>query len=202
MHFKMKNIYSRTLETTVTKPLIIISVAVAIIGEMLIKVFGPNSFTGDYYSVVSQALLAQHSVMFLFILGAWLMIMVIATSTGLISSEVHEGTLRLLVAKPNTRKQILSAKILGAFTGQVVLMLLSVFTYYVTLFFNKEITAEIFKQMLRYMPGYILYGITVIAISGFSNGANPTNHALTLFPGASAEPVFPPTSILKSLNIL
>ena len=160
----MKNIYSRTLETTVTKPLIVLSVLIAILGEILTESFGPNSYSGDYYSVISQSLLAQHTVMFLLICGAWLMIMVISTSTGLISSEVHEGTFRLLVAKPNTRKQILLAKIAGAFTGQVILLLLTIFVYYGALFFNAKMSAEIYKQMIHYMPGYILYGITVIII--------------------------------------
>lgn len=38
---------------------------------------------------------------------------------------------------------------------------------------------------------------TTTAISGLSYGANPTNHAFVFSP-ASAVPVFPPTSILKS----
>ena len=40
---------------------------------------------------------------------------------------------------------------------------------------------------------------TTTAISGFSYGANPTNHAFTPVP-VSADPVFPPSSIPKSLN--
>ena len=58
-----------------------------------------------------------------------------------------------------------------------------------------------------YEPCHPFSTIPTTAISGLSNGANPTNHAFTIsFPfwsyvPDSVEPVFPPTAMSKPLNI-
>jgi hypothetical protein len=50
-----------------------------------------------------------------------------------------------------------------------------------------------------YEPCHPFSTKTTTAISGFSYGANPANHAFTPFP-VSEDPVLPPISISKSLN--
>ena len=51
------------------------------------------------------------------------------------------------------------------------------------------------------LPCCPFFTYTATAISGSSNGANPTNQAFALLPfPVDAEPVFPPTSMLKLAN--
>ncbi len=158
----MKHIFLRTLETTVKKVSIVIALIIGIgIGIVLNKTVFTK--TGQAYNeCLNNLLMMQHLMVFFGIDGIMLMCFTAGSSSGLIASETHEGTFRLLAAKPNSRATILTAKILGNITGLTVLMLLSLLSYYSTIVITAQIDGNLIRELIRYLPSYILYGLLII----------------------------------------
>ncbi|MGN1399753.1 MAG: ABC transporter permease subunit [Erysipelotrichaceae bacterium] len=161
----MKNIFLRTLETTVRKSTIIISISIALFCGFLMTNIAEYC-TGSFVSITNELLTYQNLFIFLAIDGLFLISMIAGSTSGVISSEVHEGTFRLLVTKPNSRSQILTGKLLGNFVGLIVLMMLSLFSYFTVIVLSGNIDSNIIKILLSYLPAYLLYGILVIVIIG------------------------------------
>lgn len=160
----MKTIFLRTLETTIKKISIIIAVvAGGFVGWLLVK-------TGAYYSgsvyniALENLLLYQHLFVFFGLNGVLLICMIAGNTSGLIASETHEGTFKLLAAKPNSRSTILLGKILGNIVGLTILMVLMLLSYNGTLVVLNSIDGNILKDLIAYLPSYLLYGLLVIVI--------------------------------------
>lgn len=158
----MKNIFFRTLETTVKKINIIIAIVVGgFVGWLITK-------TGSYYSGVvyenclSDLLLYQHLFIFFGLNGVVLICFIAGNTSGLIASEVHEGTFKLLAAKPNSRSTILLGKILGNVVGLIMLMALMLLSYYSAIVLVNNIDGNIIKDLVAYLPSYLIYGLIVI----------------------------------------
>lgn len=165
----MKTIFLRTLETTIKKISIIIAVVAGVfVGWLLVE-------TGSYYpgsvynKALEQLLLFQHLFVFFGLDGVLLICMIAGNTSGLIASETHEGTFKLLAAKPNSRATILLGKILGNIVGLTILMILMLLSYYGTLVVLNSLDGNILKDLIAYLPSYLLYGLLVIVIfSGVS----------------------------------
>ncbi|NLZ75149.1 MAG: ABC transporter permease subunit [Erysipelotrichia bacterium] len=157
----MKHIFSRTLETTIKKVSLIVSIAISIaVGAIVVNANKNN--VGAYQNVLENALMLQHLLVYFVIAGFLLMVSTISNATGLIASEVHEGTFKLLAAKPNSRTQILVGKILGVILGQIILLAVSLLSYFSTVIIASNIDGNIIKEMVSYLPAYFLYGVVII----------------------------------------
>ena len=158
----MKVILKRTLQETLKISAILVVVACGIVGGW---VLGSSSVTYGsitYSNYLNELLVRQHMVVFLLLNGVLLMSIAGNVSSGLIVGEVHEGTFRLLVAKPNDRRTILLGKVLGMLTGSVILMVLGVSVMYAVEIMRGAFDGNISIDLLGYMPAYLLYGLFVI----------------------------------------
>jgi len=160
----MKNILSRTLEQSIRLWVAIAAVAVGVVGGLFL---GQNYAYADVpaFATLSDSMIIMQSlIVFFLVAGVYLMSLIIANTTGLIASEVHDGTLRLLVAKPNNRTKILGAKLLGSVIGDVLLYLIALAAMMGTFVVTGHRDGNIVAVMLRYYPAYILYGLAVIVV--------------------------------------
>lgn len=159
----MNKIFSRTLETTLKKVSIIVSAVIGIIvASIIISVGKNNQITNVYHVLLENNLSLQHLLVFFVIDGFLLMTLTISNASGLIASEVHEGTFKLLAAKPNSRSQILLGKILGTIVGLVILLLIALLSYYSMIVIAHGIDGNVIKEMISFFPMYFMYGIFVI----------------------------------------
>lgn len=159
----MNKIFSRTLETTLKKVSIIVSAVIGIIvASIIISVGKNNQITNVYHVLLENNLSLQHLLVFFVIDGFLLMTLTISNASGLIASEVHEGTFKLLAAKPNSRSQILLGKILGTIAGLVILLLVALLSYYSMIVIAHGIDGNVIKEMISFFPMYFMYGIFVI----------------------------------------
>ena len=159
----MKNIFLRTLETTLKKINITVCILVSVMIGIIVVSYGGNSTaTAAYHKVLEQNLSLQHLLIFFVIDGFILMTTTISNATGLIASEVHEGTFKLLAAKPNSRTQILTGKILGVIVGQTILLVISLSSYFSTIVIADAIDGNVIREMVSFFPAYFLYGLVVI----------------------------------------
>ena len=161
----MKVIFRRTLEETLRIVPVILSVIAGLLGGFILarnNVFQGNPPGFSYF--LNACLVRQHVVVFFLINGAVLMAVISFTATGLIANEVHEGTLRLLVAKPNSRMTILMAKVLGMLTGVAIMLVLSLCTMFAMEILMGKFDGNIAAGLLGYLPAYLLYGAIVTLI--------------------------------------
>ncbi len=160
----MKTIFFRTLETTVKKISIIIAIVVGAFAGWLI------TRSGSYYSGVvyddclKSLLLYQHLFIFFGLNGVVLICFIAGSTSGLVASEVHEGTFKLLAAKPNSRSTILVGKILGNVVGLLMLMILMLLSYYSAIVIVNNIDGNLIKELVAYLPTYLLYGLIIIIV--------------------------------------
>ncbi len=98
--------------------------------------------------------------MFVGINGVWLVGFIANVFPALVGEEVHEGTLRMLLAKSNTRNSVLLGKLLGAVLATFLLLVLSMSVYClgITVFLPDGSLAA---DLLKYIPSYLLYGAMV-----------------------------------------
>ncbi len=154
-------ILKRTLQRTLGLSAVIISLVAGLLGGLVLGRSGivDNVPAFDYY--LNSRLIEQHTVVFFLICGAMLMVIVSAVGTGLIAGEVHEGTFRILVSKPNSRMSILLGKVLGMLIGALILMVMSLSAMYVMNYLCGNYDGNIFKALLSYFPAYLIYGLMV-----------------------------------------
>ncbi len=159
----MKTIYRRTLVDTLRVPAVILMLLAGLGGGYVLARSIELSSVPAYLSFLNRCLVRQHLVVFFLINGAMLFILLVSVCSGLIAGEVHEGTFRILVSKPNSRIAILVAKVLGMFTGMVLLMILGLSSMYAVELLMGNLDGNIIRDLLKYFPGYMLYGV----IAGF-----------------------------------
>ncbi len=158
----MKVIIKRTLEETLRIASIVLVIIAAVAGGYIV---GKNSSFVElptYAEFANRSLITQHLAVFFLINGAILMGIVSSECSGLIAGEVHEGTIRILVSKPNSRAAILRGKIIGMFLGSFILMILGLSVFYLTETLVGSFDGSVMKDLLSYYPAYILYGLIVI----------------------------------------
>ena len=159
----MKVIIKRTLEETLRITSILLVILAGVAGGYVVGINCNHSSTVAFTRYLNECLIIQHMAVFFLINGAILMIIVSSIASGLIAGEVHEGTIRLLVAKPNSLRSILLGKIIGMLTGCIILMLLGLGVFFVTESYFGQFDGNIQAGLLAYLPAYILYGLIVIA---------------------------------------
>lgn len=160
----MKPIFSRTLETTLKKVSIIMVILVGIICGYFIRVNYARNLAAAFTPLLNDITAFQHILVFLGMNGMILAILTVSAGTGLIATEVHEGTFKLLSAKPNTRQCILISKLLGAFLGLMILMALQLLSYFAYVALFSGLDHNIIAGLTSYLPGYLLYGSVIIVI--------------------------------------
>ena len=154
-------ILKRTLQGSLRLSAVIISLLAGLLGGLVLGRSSIEESVQPYMNYLAERLIEQHIVVFFLICGAMLMVIVSATGAGLISGEVHEGTFRLLVAKPNRRTSILLGKVLGMLIGTIILMVLSLSAMYAMQYAFGAYDGNVYGALLSYLPGYLLYGLIV-----------------------------------------
>ena len=155
----MKTLISRSLETTVKKVnLILMFMGGLISASMLSSMIAYED--GSYQRVMGICINAQHLLVFFLITGIYLII-VTSVGTGNIAGENADGTLKLLVAKPNSRVQILLAKLIGTVGGEMILYGIGLTAYYSFSGIFGKADGSVFRLMLGYLPGYLLFGLAI-----------------------------------------
>lgn len=157
----MKVIYKRTLEETLKLTTLVFVLLAGILGGFILKGGSTLNEIPAYVNYLNDCLIKQHLVVFFLINGVSLLTVAAAVSSGLIASEVHEGTFRILVAKPNSRITILVSKVCGMWTGLMILMLLGLSAMYAAELFLGSWDGNIAKELLSYFPAYLLYGLII-----------------------------------------
>ena len=154
-------ILKRTLQETLRLSAVIISLAAGLLGGFVLARAGAADNVPAFENYLNYRLIEQHTVVFFLICGAMLMVIVSAVGTGLIAGEVHEGTFRILVSKPNSRTSILLGKVLGMLIGSLMLMVMSLSAMYAMNYLCGNYDGNIFGKLLSYFPAYLMYGLIV-----------------------------------------
>ena len=92
------------------------------------------------------------------------MILTISNASGLVASEIHEGTFKLLAAKPNSRSQILLGKILGTIAGLTILLLVSLLSYFSTIVIAHRIDGNVIREMISFSLHIFIWSICYLTI--------------------------------------
>lgn len=155
-------ILKRTLQETLRLWTVLLTLAAGVAGGYIIGTVGASYNTTIYDNLLDRMLMMQHLVVFFLTYGVILMGVISAIGAGLIAGEVHEGTLRILAAKPNSRMGILLGKVLGLITGTILLMVMGLAALLASETFFGTFDINIWRGMMAYVPAYLLYGAIVM----------------------------------------
>ena len=103
---------------------------------------------------------------FIIIAGLAIWIIVANVSSGLIANELHEGTLRLLVAKPISRKALTLGKITGMLLGAIVYFASSLLLIMGSFALLSGCDKDILTHLLKYTALFFGYGVMMIFLAG------------------------------------
>ncbi|MBQ1826861.1 MAG: ABC transporter permease subunit, partial [Erysipelotrichaceae bacterium] len=156
----MIQVFKRTLSRSLRLIHIIIAVGA---GFICARIVADSWFFGEvpgYDFYFSRISIYQHIAMFVGINGIWLIGFIANVFPALVAEEVHEGTLRMLLAKSNTRNSIFLGKMLGAVLATFLLLLLSISVYCLSITVMLP-DGSLAADLLKYIPCYLLYGAMV-----------------------------------------
>jgi ABC-type transport system involved in multi-copper enzyme maturation permease subunit len=160
----MKPVFNRTL-TSMFKPVTItIYLILTIVAIVLIAV--SSSYT-DFSTIAIEIQKIQvietfTLLVFIWICGIELMLLIMAIGSGLFATEESEGTMRILLAKPISRKSLVVGKILGLLVGSFIYMVTSLIISVTLYSLLLKLDKDILISLINIIPSYILYGILII----------------------------------------
>lgn len=158
----MRKIFERTFQTTLKLVNIIVCFVVALICGLIISVVYYYGSFASFTGILNDIVALQNIIFFFVLTGILLMVVTISTFTGLIAGEVHEGTIKLLATKSNSRIEILLAKVLGGFAGMTVLLVEIIMVYFATINISGVFDSNILLELAKYIPSYFLYGLFIV----------------------------------------
>ena len=136
-------------------PFVIISILSGLLGFLFSNVLTFDSFSNNILNTYS---------LFAFMIIAGIMIWVICSNcaTGLFASEIHEGTMRLLLSKEISRFDLVLSKILGMLLGSFVYLINSFSGFMLVFCLFTDVEKDILLLIIKATILFIIYGIVVI----------------------------------------
>lgn len=164
----MKHIFNYTLTKMFKLPyVLIISVISMVTGLLIAKDYNKMILRLPTYTYLNNRMVITFClVSFLLISGIVLWIVISNTSTGLFASEMHEGTLRLVVSKPLKRKELVMGKVSGMLVGSVIYLVTSMLMVLGMFSIMAKVDLDILMTLLKYSFVIILYGIFLTLFVG------------------------------------
>ena len=164
----MKPIFKHTFLRMFKRVPIILSVLVSLIaGWFMAKDYNKVILRQLSFDYINERMIVLFCVIsFVMITGIVLCIIVANTSSGLFANEIHEGTLRLLVAKPIKRSSLVLGKILGTILGGVVYSVLSLIIVLAITCLFTSIDQNVVLNLIKYAIAISLYGAFLTAFVG------------------------------------
>lgn len=164
----MKHIFNKTYSKMFTYVVVGIVVAISVFsGFFLASDYLARIQSNPTFEYFTQRLVILYSLMtFVLVSGLSIWMIVANTSSGLFANELHEGTLRLLLAKPVSRRDLVIGKIGGMLAGGMTYLVLSLMIVLSVFSLKAHPDQDILIHLLKYTGVYILYGTFMILIAG------------------------------------
>lgn len=119
------------------------------------------------YLSLSQDILMFYAVLaFVLLVGMLIWIICSNSGSGLFASEIHEGTMRLLLSKKISRLELVIGKVGGMLVGSFVYLVISFATFLMVFIILSGVEKDILRMVLAATLAFINYGIILIFILG------------------------------------
>lgn len=135
----------------------------------LLFAFIYNQFVREvstYEYLVNNAINVYSLLAFMMISGLMIWIVCANSATGLFASEIHEGTMRLLLSKEISRKELVVGKFLGMLCGSIVYLVMCFAAFLLVFCLFSKVEKDILLLIIQASMIFIVYGIVVIFIIG------------------------------------
>lgn len=119
-----------------------------------------------YYACGQNILIFYALLAFVLLAGMLIWLICANYSSGLFAGEIHEGTLRLLLAKKISRLELVIGKVGGVLAGSVVYLLLAFSAFLVVFIFLSGVEQDILMMIMGATIMFIIYGVVLIFIIG------------------------------------
>lgn len=162
----MKVVFNKTLRN-MFKPLIMgiyFTLCIIITVFIIIANKENNSLMVTIPQYIESLRVAYSSLVFLYLGGVGLVILIMLFGLDIFATEEHEGTMRILVAKPVSRSSIILGKTFGLLFGSFVYYISSILLSVTIFSLFIGIDKDVFLGFIKIIPSFILYGIFVIIV--------------------------------------
>lgn len=164
----MKVVLHKTFEKMFKKiPVFSTLVIGTLLGFLLASQYKQQVSNMASFQATSQHMMVLYSLLaFLAIVGVFIWVVCANGATGLFASEIHEGTLRLLISKEISRKELVLGKISGMLLGSMgfIILIFASLLFAFTLF--SGVDSDMMTMLLKCTVVYMAYGVVVIFIVG------------------------------------
>ena len=148
-------------------PMIITSIIALLLG--ILMAYGYTKLVNQnltYEKMVSNIEIIFIIINFVFLTGMILWIIVASSATSLFASEIHEGTMRLLLAKQISRLELVAGKIVGMLLGSMAYLGLIYLIFILSFVVISGVEKDILILVLKYTGSFIIFGLLMIFIVG------------------------------------
>lgn len=148
-------------------PMIITSIIALLLG--ILMAYGYTKLVNQnltYEKMVSNIEIIFIIINFVFLTGMILWIIVASSATSLFASEIHEGTMRLLLAKQISRLELVVGKIVGMLLGSMAYLGLIYLIFILSFVVISGVEKDILILVLKYTGSFIIFGLLMIFIVG------------------------------------
>lgn len=158
----MKVVFNKTLRN-MYKPLIIgLYFAVVIFFTIIFIITGREKNNLNIIEQIESIKVTYTIFNFLYLSGIGLIILMMIFGLDIFATEEYEGTMRILVAKPVSRRSIIMGKILGVLAGSFIYyissLIISLSIYSLFLRLDKDVLVGV----LKLVPSFIIYALFII----------------------------------------
>ena len=163
----MKHIFIKTIAKMFKIiPVILYMIVSLLCGFMLANTYRNYVKTNyaTFNGLTSTLISTLTIIIFLIICGLLLITLVVMVGSGLFAGEEMDGTMRLLVAKPVSRFEIVVGKIAGLLCGSFIYLVSSIGLMMTIFVMLSTVDGEVMKIIVGYIPGYLLFGMILIFI--------------------------------------
>lgn len=148
-------------------PVIIIWLISGVFGLLFAYIYNNLSRNILTYARLSNNVMNIYSLIaFMMIAGLMIWIICSNSSSGLFASEIHEGTIRLLLSKEITRIHLVAGKVLGMILGSIVYLITSFSVFILVFCLFSGVEKDILLLIIKATLIFIIYGMVIIFIIG------------------------------------
>ena len=160
----MRVVLNKTLRNMYKPTLVIIYFMIVLFFTVIISISNLKNNSLSIINQIEQIKITYSIFNYLFLSGVGLILLIMIFGLDIFATEEYEGTMRILIAKPVSRKSIIMGKILGILIGIFIYYISSLIISFALYSLILGLDKDVFVGVINIIPSFIIYSLFIIVI--------------------------------------